>query len=501
MNSNKQIKAGALISYVGIAFNVIAGLIYTPWMIHQIGKSDYGLYMLSMSFLAYFVMDFGLGQAIAKFIAKYRVENNEHKIAQMLGLTVKLYLIIDIVIALVLITLYFYLETIFKELTPVEIERFKVIYVISGLFSLVSFPFTSLNGILIAYERFVLLKSTELISKIAVIILMVAALLLGYTLYALVAINAFVGLIIIVIKVFYLHKSTHTTITYGYKNKALLKELFSISIWMSVIGIAQRLLIIMAPTLLAIYSGTAEIAIFSIAMVIEGYTWTLANALNGLFLTKVSKLSNFEDRRDLTSLMIKVGRLQLFLVGLLIVGLVAFGKEFIVLWVGVDFENSYYVILMLVVLGFITLTQEIANTLLFVEDKLKYRAILFLASALLSVIISIYLTPQYGAIGASIGIFTAILTCHVIGMNIIYWKILKLDIIRFFTECHLKLMPILFITLLIGFLMQQYIPVTSLVLFFPKVLVLSFVYLVMMWFFGLNTFEKELISNVLKRNL
>jgi O-antigen/teichoic acid export membrane protein len=499
MDSNKQIKKGALISYIGIAFNVIAGLIYTPWMIHQIGKSDYSLYMLSMSFLAYFIMDFGLGQAIAKFVAKYRIDNNEQKIAQLLGLTAKLYLIIDMVIAVVLITLYFYLETIFKGLTSVEIERFKVIYVISGLFSLVSFPFTSLNGILIAYERFVLLKTTELISKMSVIILMVIALLLDYTLYALVAINAFVGLLIIVIKIYYLVKSTNTTINYGYKNKGLLKELFSISIWVSIIGIAQRLLIIMAPTILAIYSGTAEIAIFSIAMVIEGYTWTLANALNGLFLTKVSKLSNFDDRTAVTNLMIKVGRIQLYIVGILIIGFIVFGKEFIELWVGTDFENSYYVALLLVVLGLITLTQEIASTILFVEDKLKYKAILLLVSAIFSLLISISLAPYYGAIGVSFGIFTAILSCHVVGMNIIYWKILKIDVFYFFKNCHLKIIPILLVTLLTGFMIQQYMPVTNLLLFFPKVLLLSFLYFVMIWFFGLNKFEKELVISVKKR--
>ena len=36
MNSNNQIKLGALLSYFSIAVNVIAGLFYTPWMINSI---------------------------------------------------------------------------------------------------------------------------------------------------------------------------------------------------------------------------------------------------------------------------------------------------------------------------------------------------------------------------------------------------------------------------------------------------------------------------------
>lgn len=67
MNSSKQIKLGALISYFAIAFNIVAGLIYTPWMISKIGQSNYGLYTLATSVISMFVMDFGMGAAVTRF--------------------------------------------------------------------------------------------------------------------------------------------------------------------------------------------------------------------------------------------------------------------------------------------------------------------------------------------------------------------------------------------------------------------------------------------------
>jgi O-antigen/teichoic acid export membrane protein len=54
INANKQIKLGALMSYFTIAFNIVAGLIYTPWMVGQIGQADYGLYTLAISFISLF---------------------------------------------------------------------------------------------------------------------------------------------------------------------------------------------------------------------------------------------------------------------------------------------------------------------------------------------------------------------------------------------------------------------------------------------------------------
>ena len=74
MNSSKQIKLGALMSYFAIAFNMIAGLIYTPWMISEIGSSNYGLYTLATSLITLFVMDFGMSAAVTRFISKYRAE-------------------------------------------------------------------------------------------------------------------------------------------------------------------------------------------------------------------------------------------------------------------------------------------------------------------------------------------------------------------------------------------------------------------------------------------
>ena len=92
INSSKQIKIGALISYFAIAFNMVAGLIYTPWMITQIGKNNYGLYTLATSLITIFVMDFGMSAAVSRFVSKYRAEDNQEAVNNFLGMAYKLYI-------------------------------------------------------------------------------------------------------------------------------------------------------------------------------------------------------------------------------------------------------------------------------------------------------------------------------------------------------------------------------------------------------------------------
>lgn len=497
-NSNSQIKKGALISYVGILFNIIAGLLYTPWMVKQIGQSDYGLYALVSTFLVYFTMDFGLGQAIARFLAKYRATGQEHKVNQLLGITSKLYLGISGGIMVILVVVYFFIENIFIQLNTNEIEKFKVIYLIAGLFSLVSFPFMPLNSVLIAYERFVILKLCDIFSKIFVVMSIVIALYFGYKLYAIVAINAVIGLLMIIIKLFYLSKSTKLRIEFSYKNKQLTKELFGFSAWMTVIGIAQRLMINIAPTLLGIYSGTTAIAIFSIGMLVESYVWTFAGALNGLFLPKVANLASTSSNRDeVLNLMIKVGRIQLFAIGLLFIGFFTLGREFIILWMGASFESAYPIAILLILPGFIILTQEIANTLLYVENEIKFKAILFIGASVFSILISIFLIPIYGAIGAAIGIGISLLVFEVIGMNVVYYKIMKINILCFFKESFLKMAPALLLSLLFGFLINNYFPANNFFDFFIKAILIGVIYVLLMWLIGLNKFEKGLFKSIL----
>jgi O-antigen/teichoic acid export membrane protein len=66
-------KLGILLSYLNIILQVIIGFLYVPILLHYIGKSEYGLYQLIGSLIAYFsIMDFGLTAAVTRFYTKYK---------------------------------------------------------------------------------------------------------------------------------------------------------------------------------------------------------------------------------------------------------------------------------------------------------------------------------------------------------------------------------------------------------------------------------------------
>ncbi|MDH6312740.1 O-antigen/teichoic acid export membrane protein [Parabacteroides sp. PFB2-10] len=67
-----QLKAGALLSYVVLGLNTAVGLLYTPYLLRMLGQSEYGLYSLVASIIAYLtILDLGFGNAIVRYTAKF----------------------------------------------------------------------------------------------------------------------------------------------------------------------------------------------------------------------------------------------------------------------------------------------------------------------------------------------------------------------------------------------------------------------------------------------
>ena len=317
MNSSKQIKIGAIISYGTIVFHIVAGLIYTPWLLSQIGQSDYGLYTLATSLITMFVMDFGLGAAISRYVSRYRAQNSQQSVDNFLGMIYKLYMLIDAVIFIVLLVIFFMLDTVYVNLSATELEKFKVLYIIVALFSVVSFPFSNLNGILTSYEKFIILKLCDFFNKALNIFLVVIALFLGWGVYALVSVNAIVGLLTIVFKLIVIKSKTPVKVNLRFFDKSMLKEIFGFSMWTTVGNILQRLVLGISPSIIAAVcaAGSAEVAIFGLASTVEGYVYTFATAINGMFMPRISKII-VDGKKDteLMPLMVKVGRIQLMLI-------------------------------------------------------------------------------------------------------------------------------------------------------------------------------------------
>lgn len=489
--SSNQIKIGAILSYLSIGINIIAGLVYTPWMVDIIGKSDYGLYTLSNSLITLFLVDLGLSSAVSRYVAKYRAEGRQDKVNNFLGAVYKLYLIIDAVIFIALIIIYFCIDSIYVKLTPAELGKFKVVYLISASFAVINFPFVTFNGILNSYEEFVHLKLADVIYRILLVALTVITLLLGGRLYGLVVVHAIVGLIIIVYKWIVVKKRIKLRVNWKYSDFSLYKDIFGFSIWVTISSLAQRLVFNITPSILGAVASSATIAVFGIVTTIEGYTYTITTAINGMFMAKISRIYECGGEKDeLMPLMLSVGKFQYAINGLIVAGFAVIGKEFINLWIGSTYLDAYYGILLVIIPGLFFNSMQIANTAMIVRKKVNLQAWVNLGMGIVNIIMSIILSSYLGVIGACISISIAYML-RAMALLFIYKRVLKIDMARFVINCYIRMGIPIIITIVLGYLMNSLFSNAGWLVFASKGLVIIGIYTAVTLLLGLNSEERN----------
>ncbi len=497
--ASSNITKGAIISYVAIFINIVISFVYTPWMINKIGTADYGLYSLVIAFVSYFLLDFGLNTSVTRFVAKYRAEGDEEKVAEIIGLTTRVFVWIDAVIFAVLFVLYFFLENIFTGLTPDEVETLRGLYIIAGVFSVLSFALKPVDGAMMAYEFFVPNKLLDMIHRVGSVLLIALLLWLGGDVYSLILVHCGTAFVASLIKYFIFIRKSKVKVKWTFYDKNLLKALLSFSVWIFLIGLAQRFRLSFVPTILGIKSNSTEIAIFSLGMTIEGFIWTISNALNGLFLPKVTRLvGGNKDRTAVSELLTRVGRIQFFIILLVYSGFVLFGDSFVHCWVGDEFANTYYVILLLLFPNLITTTQAIASDTVYAENMVKYTGPMIFGTSLLGLLASFVVAPKFGAVGCAACTCLALLV-YVVLVNVFYKHKLQLDINSFFKNCHLQITLGMLISLAIGVVIKLFIPISGWMTLFGAAGTYVVVYAVNAYLLVFNQEEKWIIVSFIKR--
>jgi O-antigen/teichoic acid export membrane protein len=137
-----QIRAGVVLNYVVIGLNALVGLLYTPYMLRMMGQSEYGLYSIAASVIAYLtIMDFGFGNAIIRYTAKFRAEGRTEEQSSMFGMFSLLYMVIGAIALIIGGVVCLNVESLFgATMSAEELSRASTILAIMTVNLALSFP-------------------------------------------------------------------------------------------------------------------------------------------------------------------------------------------------------------------------------------------------------------------------------------------------------------------------------------------------------------------------
>ena len=495
VSKNNQFVFGAVVSYATIAFNILPGLLYTPWMIRTIGDDQYALYTLALSVINLFLMDFGIGSAVSKFLSAFYAENKQEEANRFMGVVYKVFFAISVVIAVCLTVFFFFIEGIYVKLTPQELYVFKRLFIIVSVYSVISFPFTTFNSVLMANERFADVKICNLISKVLIVVLIIICLLLDLGVYSLVVVNAFVNCVMIGVKYILIRRKTNQKSNLRVWDASSAKNLFSFTAWITLKELAHRCIFTLMPTIIAALIGSKEITLFSLAATLEGYVYTFADAVNGMFMPRISKLIRGEDVQEkLEQLMIRVGKFHIFSLGLIYVGFICVGRSFVDVWMGDGYESVYLSALILIFPSLIDVPQQIARTTLLARDIIKEQSLIYVGMAFANVLLAVLFMNLFGILGASLAVCVSYII-RTIGMNVLYKKHLSINLKKYFVIVYGKWILVLIFTLVLQFIFSHVVVLSGFVHLIVNGLFVVVVYVVLYAFLCIG------IKNIKSRKL
>lgn len=494
-----QLKKGAILSYVNIALTNFIGLLLTPFIIKSLGDSEYGLYTLIGSLVAYLtLMDLGLNNTIVRFVAKYRAEKDPLGESNFLGSIFIIYFIISIGIVLVGTYIYFSLENIFQtSLSPLEIEKAKVMFQILILNLAITLPAGAFTAICNAYEKFVFPRYVTIVKYLLRTLLVFLILTYGGKAIAIVVIDTVLNIAISFVIFIYVIKKTTMKVSFKNIDKLLFKKIFKYSIWIFLMGIIGQFFWNTGQIVLGLKTSTKLIAIYGLGITLGSYYGGFAGAINTVFLPRATKMSLFNSNEEIIEEMIKIGRILLIVLSYILIAFLLFGKEFIVLWVGEEYIDSWFVAAIIMLVYSIPLLQNFAHSIIEAKNKVAYKVVIYFIFISMGIALGYLLIDDYGVKGMAFGISIGWLIAQVF-LNYFLYKGLNLNMCHFFKKIildklFLQILFLFFVSYFINFLGEG-----NWFVFIVKLILYSIVYISILISFGINKFEKEMFFSFLK---
>jgi len=500
----KQIKIGSVISALSTIAGIFSTLLITPYLLRTIGTGDYGIYqMVAPLITSLSMLSFGLNNSLTRFLAKYRAAGDKENEEKICGMMAIVFIIIAVFALLVGTICYFFLPDFYDKLSGEDLQKAQIMFAIMVVNLGISIISQVFPAIMTAYEEFVVLNSMNLIKTIFLSAFKVILLLCGVGVYSIVIAEVTFNVIYQITIMLFCKKRLKIKLRFSSIDFGFLKELFVYSSFIFIGSIADILYWQIDKVIVGKYINNSIVSTLTIGNHFADYFIRIAGIIAGMFMMRImTMINNKATGEQLTNAMIKLGRIQLLILGLVYSGYVVVGRQFLTYYFSAGTESEQNTAFLI---GFLLLTallipeiEILGITILQAKNKHRFRAIVYLCIAILNVIISIPLTIKYGVIGATIGTLLSLLAGQIITMNIYYYKVIRINIFRFFKEVCRGILPAILLSIAISSL-TFFVQRNTWFVLIVRALVVICVYFIFQYAIGMNQFEKGLIFSPLKK--
>ena len=492
-----QLGVGIILSYVNMLVGNLIPLLYTPIMLKLLGQSEYGLYKLSSTVTSYLTLiSLGIGSAVVRYLIDARIHEGEEGERKVFGLFMIIFRVIAIVTIIVGIWLTFNIQIWYgKSLDADQLFRMRILIFIMVCNTALNFSLSPYISVVNAHEKFIFLQSMNIISTCIGPILNLVMLFLGYASIGMALSSLVIGMLVNVLYLIYVRKNMQIRPIYKNISFSLLKDILKFSFWIFIANVVSQLFNATDTAMIGAIPqlATEGVAVYNVGATFNSIMLSLTTGITSVMAPKINNMVlGGKSSKELTDLSIKVGRIQCYIMMLVITGFIVFGKPFIYYYAGKGYEEAYWVAILMMIPNMIPLAQTVCLNVVIAQNKHQFRSIVYLIIAIINVIGTWFLMQVMGVVGAAFMTGIALILGQGFAMNWFYKVKSGIEIQRFWIEVgNTYIIPIMIC--LLSVIISKFINFYNIRLFLIGIILYTTIYSILLWIFVLNRYEKELL--------
>lgn len=405
MISLRGLTKGVLIGWLSTFLSIAVGLFMSPFLIHHLGETGYGVWILVQSTVSYmYFMDLGLRTTIVRFSAQAQAREDHEEVSAVISAALR----IRLWTAGAVMAIAFILVAILPHLFRIPIQyqvTARVALLLAAITVSSTLVFSVFSAVLSGIGRFDLLGIIELAQVSLVSLGLIPIIRTGHGLIAMASWQLSVVLAMNLVTMVVCFQTYPALRLHNRKPEAqLLRSLWSLGAYVIICNGAGQLILYTDNVVVGAFVGAAAVSYYAIAGKMVEYIRQIALSILRYVMPLASSFGARNQYVRLRQLHLRGTQAVLLITYPIVITLFVRGDTLLRLWISAKFSAEATPILQILSLTIaIMLANSNVNGLSLALDRQRTLAFVSLAEGVTNLLLSIILVRRIGVIGVALG--------------------------------------------------------------------------------------------------
>jgi O-antigen/teichoic acid export membrane protein len=431
----RGLTGGVLIGWLSILLSIAVGLVMSPFLIHHLGETGYGVWVLVQSTVSYmYLMDLGLRTTVVRFSAQAQARGDHQEVSNVVSATLWIRLWTAGGVMAVAGTLAAILPHVFK--IPIQYQlTARVALLLAATTVSSTLVFSVFTAVLSGLGRFDLLGILELAQVGFTSLGLIPIIRAGHGLMAMASwqLSVVLGINLLTMVVCF---RTYPQLKCHFRKpeRALLRSLWSLGFYVLISNGAGQLILYTDNVVVGAFVAAAAVSYYAVAGKMVEYVRQIANSVLKYFMPLASSFSARNQYDQLRRLHLRGTQVVLLITYPIVITLFVRGDTLLRLWIGNKFSvEATEILQILSVATAIMLANASVNGVALALDRQRTLAVVTLVEGVANLVLSIILARRMGVLGVALGtLIPAVL------ISFIFWPQYLCKLLNMSTICYMR---------------------------------------------------------------